>query len=102
MAASNSCAFEPKLVNSSASATPAHDAFLDGGLLTRLLTLLDEIDPDDPATVAPVCERVREAVLGQPMPPSVAGSIRAAYAGLRGEPYVAVRSSGTAEDLAGA
>jgi len=102
--------------------TEAHDAFLAGGLLTRLLTVLDEIDPEDPATVAPACVRVREAVLGHPVPASVADAIRAAYAELTGgltegltgglteapagasggEPYVAVRSSGTAEDLAGA
>jgi pyruvate,water dikinase len=82
--------------------TEAHGAFLGGGLLMRLLAVLDEIDPGDPATVAPACARVREAVLEHPMPASVADSIRAAYAGLPGDPYVAVRSSGTAEDLAGA
>jgi pyruvate,water dikinase len=82
--------------------TEAHGAFLDGGLLMRLLAVLDEIDPGEPATVAPACARVRQAVLEHPMPASVAESIRAAYAVLTGDPYVAVRSSGTAEDLAGA
>jgi pyruvate,water dikinase len=83
--------------------TEAHGVFLlGGGLLDRMIAVLDEIDPDDPATVAPACARVREAVLEHPMPSAVTDAIRAAYAELSGEPYVAVRSSGTAEDLAGA
>src|SRR5437879_4001557 len=62
--------------------TGAHDAFLGDGLLGRLVAVLDEIDPDEPATVAPACDRVREAVLEHPMPASVTDSIREAYAAL--------------------
>ena len=77
--------------------TRAHDGFLDGGLLDELLAILEE-----GGELAARCDRVRDAVLAHPMPPSVADSIRAAYAKLGDEPHVAVRSSGTAEDLAGA
>jgi pyruvate,water dikinase len=82
--------------------TAAHDVFLGGDLPDRVVAMLSEADPGCTTSLASVCARIREAVLAQEMPASVAESIRAAYAEMAGEPYVAVRSSGTAEDLASA
>lgn len=70
-----------------------------GDEIDRLLAGLDATDPDglEAGTAG-----IRELIVGGAVADEVAGEITAAYAGLGSERRVAVRSSGTAEDLAGA
>src|SRR5207244_1590135 len=44
--------------------------------------------------------RIREAIVASPVPPGVAAELEQAYRKLGTDVFVAVRSSGTAEDLA--
>jgi len=62
---------------------------------------LARIRYDDLAKLEMAVAEIRGWIVAADMPVDVAAEIRAAYAQL-GEPYVAVRSSGTAEDLEGA
>lgn len=64
--------------------------------------MLTGLDTADPEGLEAGTATIRELIIGGPVPDEVAREITAAYAGLGAEPYVAVRSSGTAEDLADA
>jgi len=73
------------------------------GIGEDLYDLLD-VDASDPAELEGVAEEAQSLVTGTPVPDDVATEIREAYARLGTEagvddPFVAVRSSATAEDL---
>ena len=71
-------------------------------LQPRILAALESADPDQPATLEAASRTIRERFSQAEMPPTIAGAIAQAYAGLAGQnPTVAVRSSATAEDLPG-
>jgi len=107
--------------------TDAYNTFLGTGVLDEALTMLDVVDHQDMAALAPACQRIREVITSAAIPPAVADAIRTGYRALRGaydstghdgtghdgtghdgtgddgtDGYVAVRSSANAEDLAGA
>jgi pyruvate,water dikinase len=82
--------------------TEAHSLFLSGGVLEEVLVLAGGIDYADPDDVRTVSEKIRGVIASSPMSQDIADAIRHAYAALDGEAFVAVRSSGTAEDLSGA
>ncbi len=63
--------------------------------------LLSNLDPKNVEALRNVSQTCREMILSATVPPAVAGEIALAYRQL-GEPFVAVRSSATAEDLPGA
>ncbi|HJN51068.1 MAG: PEP/pyruvate-binding domain-containing protein [Pseudomonadales bacterium] len=65
----------------------------------RILAELDFGNLDD---LEEKSARIREAILACRLPDDLAGVIVSAYEALGDQPYVAVRSSGTAEDLEGA
>ncbi|HEY1969969.1 MAG TPA: PEP/pyruvate-binding domain-containing protein, partial [Pseudonocardia sp.] len=67
----------------------------------EIASTLSSIDYDDAEALEGVVERIRRRIVETDMPAEIDASIRAAYREL-GEVYVAVRSSGTAEDLEGA
>ena len=84
--------------------TDAHSLFLSHGVLDEVLSLAGAIDYRDADSVRSQTAKIREFVAGAELPAPVADAIRQGYAALGdGDAvYVAVRSSGTAEDLAGA
>ncbi len=82
--------------------TEAYVEFLAAtGLAAKIKSLLDGLDPTAGPENENRTETIRRLILDQTMPAETAGDISAAYADLGGA-YVAVRSSGTAEDLVGA
>ena len=82
--------------------TDAYLDFLDGGLREELLAAVSVVDPSDPGTFEAAAARAGELFAGRPVPASTAAAIAGAYAALGGDEIpVAVRSSATAEDLAG-
>ena len=82
--------------------TAAYLDFLDGGLREELLAAVSAVDPSDPGTFEAAAARAGELFAGRPVPASTAAAIAGAYAALGGDEIpVAVRSSATAEDLAG-
>jgi pyruvate,water dikinase len=73
------------------------------GLHNEIAKRTDQISPDDVSGQAAVAEEIRDLITARPMPADVSAAIRAGYQDLgaragRDVP-VAVRSSGTAEDL---
>ncbi|MGI9116957.1 MAG: PEP/pyruvate-binding domain-containing protein [Gaiellales bacterium] len=87
--------------------THAYSTFLaESGLRDRAEATL-ELDPDDLAAVQAASRGMMDAITSAPLPAPVDEAIRSAYARLaddagQSDPPVAVRSSGVAEDLAGA
>ncbi len=76
----------------------------DAGVSGKIYPTLATLDVDDNKALHEASDRIRKAVLATPMPDALALEIRDAYQSLaRGEkqpdPFVAVRSSATAEDL---
>ncbi|MDP7357568.1 MAG: PEP/pyruvate-binding domain-containing protein [Pseudomonadales bacterium] len=71
-------------------------------LEAKIEQILAKLDYDNFDQLEQETAKIREAVAGCKLPDSLAGEIVGAYGGLGTEPYVAVRSSGTAEDLEGA
>ena len=75
------------------------------GLDKQIKEMLEELtDVEDPVQLRIVTAKIREAVCAAPMPPKLAESIRKGYEELgqkvgEQDPFVAVRSSATAEDL---
>jgi pyruvate,water dikinase len=83
--------------------TTAYDSFVASGPATRIEDALHATDFDDVDDVARNTGALREALLSTPVPAGLDTAIRKAYRALgSGTARVAVRSSGTAEDLAGA
>ncbi|GAA5163328.1 hypothetical protein GCM10023321_50000 [Pseudonocardia eucalypti] len=79
-----------------------------GAYLAHIETMRDQISQalaelsyDDAEALERAVERIRDWIVDADMPAHVANEISSAYAQL-GDVYVAVRSSGTAEDLEGA
>ena len=75
------------------------------GLKEKMQAILAELtDVENSALLRDVSARLREAIMAEEMPEDLSASIAAAYEELgkkvgEAEPYVAVRSSATAEDL---
>jgi pyruvate,water dikinase len=72
---------------------------MDGGGVRR--SLLDEVratDPDSPQALDAAADRIRALVHAAGVPDELRRAVEAAYATLGDQPYVAVRSSATAED----
>jgi len=80
--------------------TDAYDAHIES-IKSRVTELLATVDYTDAAQLDTVVAEIRGLITATDMPPAVRGEILAAYASL-GDIFVAVRSSGTAEDLEGA
>ena len=89
-------------------ATTAHAYryfFEKSGLDNEVRELVGELtDVEDSALLRDVCARIRQAILDKEMPQDLQDAIAAAYEELGkkmniDQPYVAVRSSATAEDL---
>ncbi|MFB6105433.1 MAG: pyruvate, water dikinase [Halobacteriaceae archaeon] len=74
-------------------------AFIDDAGIAADLFEAVEVDPEDGEALAAAEERARELILGTPMPDAVREDVLQAYDGIGEEPFVAVRSSATAEDL---
>jgi phosphohistidine swiveling domain-containing protein len=82
--------------------TTTYDAFLkETGALAEIESLLAGADFQELSNLELRCKSIREVVLTAPVPEAAIQEIVAAYAAM-GEPFVAVRSSGVAEDLADA
>ena len=91
-----------------ATTADAYQEFLSqSGLAEMINAELASLDTDDVEQLTTVGRKIREAVIKQPLPASLAAEISAAYARLAGDPSgtsgesvsFAVRSSATAEDL---
>ena len=81
--------------------TAAHSEFLHSGTLARdIHALLGGLDTSDAVALETCTARLRALIEGAPIPAAIVTAILSAYAGLGREVNVAVRSSGTAEDLA--
>ncbi|HEV7534070.1 MAG TPA: PEP/pyruvate-binding domain-containing protein, partial [Acidimicrobiia bacterium] len=80
--------------------TAAYSAFIaSSGLGDKIAAIVAELKYDDPDQLEALTGEIRELIVGAALPDGLATEITAAYTAL-GESYVAVRSSGTAEDLA--
>jgi pyruvate,water dikinase len=84
--------------------TDAYEAMLQvEGLGHEIARQIEELDVNNFENEARVSGAILEAFVSRPMPPGLEAAIRAAYARLssqaHGEAAVAVRSSGTGEDL---
>ena len=81
--------------------TQAYQEFVDeSDLQPRILAVLEPVDPSRPATLEAASQAIRELFSQAEIPAAIAGAVAQAYASLAGQgPYVAVRSSATAEDL---
>lgn len=83
--------------------TVVTQAYIDFVEANRLEEMMDDlvlgIDFDDPDSIEAVSSKVREHILGAAMPDHVRGEIARAYGELGANVFVAVRSSGTAEDM---
>lgn len=80
--------------------TDAYSAFIEAsGLRDKIMTIVAELNYENPDQLEARTAEIRELIVGSSLPQNLVGEITDAYAAL-GEVYVAVRSSGTAEDLA--
>ncbi|PSQ44298.1 phosphoenolpyruvate synthase [Halobacteriales archaeon SW_7_68_16] len=68
------------------------------GIAEELFAAVD-VDVEDTAALTEAEERARELILNAELPDDLREEIESAYEAMSGEPYVAVRSSATAEDL---
>ena len=71
------------------------------GLDSRVARMLS-IMGDDADSIEKLTAQLRDFIINSPIPEPVARAVLEAYSALEPDCYVAVRSSGTAEDLAGA
>ena len=71
-------------------------------LEVKIEKILGELDYGDLDKLEKETAKIRDTVASCKLPDGLAGEIVGAYGELGDEPYVAVRSSGTAEDLEGA
>lgn len=73
---------------------------IENGLQPHILAALAEADAAQPATLEKASQTIRELFTQADFPEEIAAAIAQAYMDLSGdEPFVAVRSSATAEDL---
>lgn len=89
-----------------ATTANAYRYFMEAtGTNKKIHELLDQLDDvEDSAELLDVCAKIREAIVSAEMPADLADAIGDAYEELakktgRADPFVAVRSSATAEDL---
>jgi pyruvate,water dikinase len=83
--------------------TAAYEVFSQqDDLLPHIGRLLDSLDASDHAALQVVSQEIKALVTAAHVPDATAEAIGGAYDGLGAETRVAVRSSATAEDLAGA
>lgn len=83
--------------------TAAYDAFVAAGNLAgRLVAEVAALSYDDPQALDRQTAAIRDTILAAEVPAEVCSAIETAYSGLGDGLFVAVRSSGTAEDLADA
>lgn len=89
-----------------ATTANAYRYFMEAtGTNKKIHELLDQLDDvEDSAELRDVCAKIREAIVSAEMPADLADAIGDAYEELakktgRADPFVAVRSSATAEDL---
>jgi phosphohistidine swiveling domain-containing protein len=81
--------------------TDAYSAFIEAaGLRDPIVQILERVDYDDPSGLENHAAEVRSLIEGAAIPEVLAGEITERYTALGDEVFVAVRSSGTAEDLA--
>ena len=80
--------------------TNAYEAFSAIGVGAEIARLASALDHDDAAALERDTAAIRDLIEQGSFPDDVASQIVSSYAALGDEPYVAVRSSGTAEDLA--
>ncbi len=85
--------------------TYAYRRFIEAtGLGEVIRSILENLDINDPLKVEEASKKIREAIMSKPMPKYIEEVIRKAYRelgekiGIR-DPFVAVRSSASAEDL---
>ncbi|PSQ16494.1 phosphoenolpyruvate synthase [Halobacteriales archaeon QS_8_69_26] len=74
-------------------------AFLQEADIEAELFEAVDVDVEDTDALAAAAERAQELILEVPFPDSLRSEILGAYDDMDGEPFVAVRSSATAEDL---
>ena len=80
--------------------TKSYQRFLaESGIAGKIRTILDRIDYKHPEVLEQATTEIRNLIIGAPLPDELAREITAAYGDLNHR-YVAVRSSGSAEDLA--
>ncbi len=79
-----------------------YDRVIAERLRERIAALLAAVDFANADSVDEGARRIRELITAAPMPAPLAADISSAYTALGPDCYVAVRSSGTAEDLADA
>ncbi len=77
------------------------DAIERSGTRAKLREVLEDLHPEDLASLAEVAERSQALVRGTPLPPELAHAVLDAYHELGDGSRVAVRSSGTGEDTEG-
>src|SRR5581483_11204652 len=83
--------------------TDAYSAFLrEHDLGSRIGAIVAQLKPDDQARIEAGTTEIRDLIRNAPIPKGMREEIVAAYHKLGSNCRVAVRSSGTAEDLAGA
>lgn len=75
-------------------------AISDTDAQEQIRKVLADVDFNDAGAVEDAAQQLRAVVAGAPMPTAISDAIVAAYRSLGTGAYVAVRSSGTAEDLA--
>lgn len=81
--------------------TQAHSEFLSSGeLANQIHGIVSALDFDDAADLETRTAEIRQLIVTTDIPTAIADSIKIAYTTFGVDSYVAVRSSGTAEDLA--
>ncbi|MFC1942221.1 phosphoenolpyruvate synthase [Chloroflexota bacterium] len=80
------------------TATAYFDFIKKAGLTPKIRSLLEPLDVHDSKQLQSIAVKVQKLIEDAPMPPELAKEIEGAY-GKMGKGLVAVRSSGTAEDL---
>jgi phosphohistidine swiveling domain-containing protein len=79
--------------------TSAYATFIQGDIGQHLRIMIDALTPDEPDTLEAQTAAIRHLIREAPMPDAVAAAVDDAYERLAPGGQVAVRSSGTAEDL---
>jgi len=84
-------------------ATAAYREFVSGtGIADQVFRIIDALDHGDAPALEAASLRIRALFAATPMPAGTRERILAGYKSLGAEAWVAVRSSGTAEDMSGA
>lgn len=84
--------------------TAAYSAHIEGnqGLKKSIASALGSVNYNDPNQLEACVSEIRSKIIAASIPQNVGSDIEKAYKKLGADTYVAVRSSGTAEDLEGA